>query len=166
MLLLLLLLLISCSCFVTVELCEWLVLKIDKGKYTAVVYIDLKKAFDTVDHDILLRKLNFCGLKGKEINWFRSYLTDGRQCCKVKGRISATDSITCGVPQEPHLGPLLFLAYINDLPSCLKNSLVSMYADDTSIYCASESVSEINQAVNADLEALKGWLKETSCLWT
>ena len=134
-------------------------LNIDKGKYTAVVYIDLKKAFDTVDHDILLRKLNFCGLKGKELSWFRSYLTDRRQCCKVNGRISATDSITCGVPQGSCLGPLLFLVYINDLPSCLKNSLVSMYADDTSIYYASESVSEINQAVNADLEALKGWLE-------
>ena len=134
-------------------------LNIDKGKYTAVVYIDLKKAFDTVDHDILLRKLNFCGLKGKELSWFRSYLTDRRQCCKVNGQISATDSITCGVPQGSCLGPLLFLVYINDLPSCLKNSLVSMYADDTSIYYASESVSEINQAVNADLEALKGWLE-------
>ena len=134
-------------------------LNIDKGKYTAVVYIDLKKAFDTVDHDILLRKLNFCGLKGKELSWFRSYLTDRRQCCKVNGRISATDSITCGVPQGSCLGPLLFLVYINDLPSCLKNSLVSMHADDTSIYYASESVSEINQAVNADLEALKGWLE-------
>ena len=71
-------------------------LNIDKGKYTALVYIDLKKAFDTVDHDILLRKLNFCGLKGKELGWFRSYLTDRRQCCNVNGQISATDSITCG----------------------------------------------------------------------
>ena len=98
-----------------------------------------------------MRKLNFCGLKGKELNWFRPYLTDRRQCCNVNGRISATDSITCGVPQGPCLGPLLFLVYINDLPSCLKNSLVS-------IYYTSESVSEIDQAVNADLEALKGWL--------
>ena len=131
-------------------------LNIDKGKYTAVAYIDLKKAFDTVDRDILLRKLNFCGLKRKELRWFRSYLTDRRQCCKANGRISATDSITCDVPQGSCLGPLLFLVYINDLPSCLKNSLVSMYADDTSIYYASESVSEIDQAVNADFEALKG----------
>ena len=129
---------------------DWYI-NIDKGKHKAVVYIDLKKAFDTVDHDILLRKLNFCGLKGKELSWFHSYLTDRRQCCKVNGRISTTDSITCGVPQGSCLGPLLFLVYINDLPSCLKNSLVSMYAD--------ESVSEINQAVNADLEALKGWLE-------
>ena len=134
-------------------------LNTDKGKYLAVVYIDLKNAFDTVDHDILLRKLNFCSLNGKELSWFRSYLTDRRQCCNVNGRITATDSITCGVPQSSCLGPLLFLVYINDLPSCVKNSLVSMYAGDTSIYYASESVSEINQAVNADLEALKGWLK-------
>ena len=134
-----------------------------KLKYTAVVYIDLKKAFYTVDHDILLRKLNFCGLKGKELNWFRSYLTDRRQCCKVNGRISATDSITCGVPQGSCLGPLLFLVDINDLPSCLKNSLASMYADDRSIYYASESVSEINQAVNADLMLGRGGLKEISC---
>ena len=83
------------------------------------------------------------GLKGKELSWFRSYLTDRRQCCMVNGRISATDSTTCGVPQGSCLGPLLFLVYINDLPSCLKNSLVCMYADDTSTYYASESVSKL-----------------------
>ena len=92
---------------------------------------------------MLLMKLNFCGLKGKELSWFRSYLTDRRQCCKVNGRISATGSITCDVPQGSCLGPPLFLVYINDLPSCLKNSLVSMHVDDSSVQFSSVQFSSV-----------------------
>ena len=134
-------------------------LNIDKGLYTAAVYIDLKKAFDTVDHEILLSKLKYYGVEGKEFRWFHSYLANRRQFCRVNGQISSTEPINCGVPQGSCLGPLLFLVYINDLPKCLKHSHVSMYADDTSIYFASNSVSEINEAINADLAALKLWLQ-------
>ena len=134
-------------------------LNIDKGLYTAGVYIDLKKAFDTVNHEILLSKLEYYGIKGKEFRWFHSYLVDRSQFCRVNGQISSTEPINCGVPQGSCLGPLLFLVYINDLPNCLKHSHVSMYADDTSIYFASNSISEINEAINADLAALKLWLQ-------
>ena len=82
-----------------------------------------------------------------------------RQFWRVNGQISSAEPINCGVPQGSYLGPPLFLVYINDLPKCWKHSHVSMYADDTSIYFASNSISEINEAINADLAALKLWLQ-------
>ena len=135
-------------------------LNLDKGQYTSVTFIDLKKAFDTVDHQILLQKLRVYGLAGKEINWFQSYLDNRKQCCKVNGHMSKLDNINFGVPQGSRLGPLLFLIYINDLPLALDSSNVNMYADDTSIYYSSKSISSINNAVNKDLQSLKSWLDE------
>ena len=135
-------------------------LNIDKGQYTPVTFIDLRKAFDTVDHKILLQKLRVYGLAGKEISWFQSYLEDRRQCCKVNGHLSKLEKINFGVPQGSYLGPLLPLIYINDLPLALDSSRVNMYADDTSISYSSKSISLINSAVNKDLHSLKIWLDE------
>ena len=126
-------------------------MSIDRGEYTAALFIDLKKAFDTVDHEILLAKLNFYGLEGKELNWFKSYLENRRQYCEVNGKVSKTEVVNCGVPQGSYLGPLLFLVYINDLPNCLEKSNVSMYADDTCLYYSFDSVDAMNQAI---------WLEE------
>ena len=132
-------------------------LNLDKGQYTSVTFIDLKKAFDTVDHQILIRKLCVYGVAGKELNWFRSYLQNRKQCCKVNGHVSSMESIKYGVPQGSCLGPLLFLIYINDLPLSLKFGEVNMYADDTSISYSSGSVTNINDSVNEDLDHLKNW---------
>ena len=130
---------------------------IDRGNVNAVVFIDLEKAFDTVDHSILLEKLSLYGIRGIELEWFRSYLSGRKQCCKVNGHISNIESIRYGVPQGSCLGPLLFLIYINDLPLALDNAKVTMYADDTSISYSSKSVDEINSAINDDLSNLKLW---------
>ena len=81
------------------------------------------------------------------------------QFCRVNGQKSRIEAIKCGVLQVPCIGPLLFLVYINDLPKCLRYCDVSMYVDDTSIYFASNSVSDINAAINADLAAFKLWLQ-------
>ena len=132
---------------------------IDRGNVNAVVFIDLKKAFDTVDHSILLEKLSLYGIRDIELEWFRSYLSGRKQCCKVNGHISNIESIRYGVPQGSCLGPLLFLIYINDLPLALDNAKVTMYADDTSISYSSKSVDEINSAINDDLSNLKLWLE-------
>ena len=134
-------------------------MNIDRGEYTTALFIDLKKAFDTVDHEILLAKLDSYGLKGKELNWFKSYLENRRQYCKVNGKVSKTEVVNCGVPQGSCLGPLLFLVYINDLPNCLQKSNASMSTDDTCLYNSFDSVDAMNQAINADLIAWKGWLE-------
>ena len=135
-------------------------LNLDKEQYTSVTFIDLKKAFDTVDHQILLQKIRVYGIEGKEYHWFLSYLKNRKQCCKVNGRVSNLDDIKYGVPQGSCLGPLLFLIYINDLPLSLKFSKVNMYADDAIISFSANSIYTINNAVNEYLMLLKTWLDE------
>ena len=133
-------------------------LNIDKGKYTGLVFIDLKKAFDTVDHKILLQKMNMYGVTGLEHDWFTSYLKNRKQFCRVDGTSSDVRRINCGVPQGSCLGPLLFLIYINDLPFSLQKSHVSMYADDTAISLSSKSIGELQNDLNLDLLKLQDWL--------
>ena len=89
-------------------------LNIDKGEYTGLTFIDLKKAFDTVDHNILLQKLAKYGVNGLEHDWFASCLNNRKQFCKVDGVSSGISDISCSVPQGSCLGPPLFLIYIND----------------------------------------------------
>ena len=137
---------------------DWYV-NMDNGKYTAMIFIDLKKAFDTVDHDILLAKLRKYGIENVELTWFTSYLTNRKQFCKVNGVCSKTEDIRCGVPHGSCLGPLLFLIYINDLPFSLKKGNVTMYADDTTISYSSTSLEDINQTLNSELNHLKQWLQ-------
>lgn len=131
----------------------------DKGILTGMIFIDLKKAFDTVDHEILCQKLAHYGVLSRELSWFKSYLANRKQYCRVNGVDSNMGSIEVGVPQGSCLGPLLFLVYINDLPCVIKNSKVSMYADDTSIYHFSKDITQLTEAINEDLRKLDTWLK-------
>lgn len=131
---------------------------IDRGKINAVVFLDLKKAFDTVNHEILLSKLNNYGIHGISYNWFKSYLDNRTQKCSINGSLSKTCSLSCGVPQGTILGPLLFLLYINDLPNCLTNCVPWMYADDTHLTYAGDNTGDIESSLNHDLENVKKWL--------
>ena len=131
---------------------------IDRGNVNAVIFLDLKKAFDTVDHAILLSKLSAYGIQGDAYNWFKSYLENRTQKCSVNGSLSKTCSLQCGIPQGTILGPLLFLLYINDLPNCLSNSYPRMYADDTHLTYADSNMNAIQSCLNEDLQNISEWL--------
>ena len=124
-----------------------------------MIFLDLKKAFDTVDHQILLSKLNYYGIHGKSFKWFQSYLENRTQKCSVNGSLSNSYSLTCGVPQGTILGPLLFLLYINDLPNCLSNCKPRMYADDTHLTYAGSNLENVQFCLNEDLANVFNWLQ-------
>ena len=126
---------------------------------TGVVFLDLKKAFDTVDHQILLRKLHMYGLDINSVKWFESYLSGQIQQTKVNGCLSDIRHMSHGVPQGSILGPLLFIIYINDLSEYLSETRTSLYADDTAIYCSSSSVIDIVLSLRIDLSAVTEWLR-------
>ena len=94
---------------------------IDKGKYGCGIFIDLRKAFDTVNHDILLLKMEHYGVRGSTLQWFKPYLHERKQYVYINGECSELKQISCGVPQGSVLVPLFFLIYINDLPNISKN---------------------------------------------
>ncbi|CAB3987323.1 Hypothetical predicted protein [Paramuricea clavata] len=126
----------------------------DKDLLNEVIFIDLKKAFDTIDHTIPLRKLRIYGVDENGIKFFESYLSNRSQICCVNGELSETVKTTCGVPQGTNLGPLLFLIYINDLPNCLNRASSRMFADETNISIAANSVTELEQIINSELKNL------------
>ena len=130
----------------------------DTGSLAGMVFVDLKKAFDTVDHQILCRKLESYGVLHGELAWFGSYLLNRVKYCRVNGVYSQIESINIGVPQGSCLGPLLFLVCINDLPRAVKNSTTSMYADDTSLRFKSKDIFRLDEALKEDLLRLDAWL--------
>ena len=140
---------------------DWL-LNMDRGNYNGVVFFDIKKAFDTVDHEILLCKLNKYGISGVELSWFKSYLSDRKQSCFLNGESSSFKFVECGIPQGSCLGPLLFIIYINDLPNTFKNTTPSIFADDTGISVSSDSVPDIQRLLREDISAIQRWMHENN----
>ncbi len=99
-----------------------------------MVFLDLKKAFDTIDHNILLKKLSKYSLSVNVVEWFKSYLTNRKQLIKVNGVKSDFKDVLCGVLQGSILGPLLFILYNNNMIEYLMNSRINLYSDDTTLY--------------------------------
>ncbi len=130
----------------------------DRGLFNGVLFLGLKKAFDTVDHSILLAKLEKYGIQGRSLEWFKSYLKHRKQVCSIIGKKSSANDIKCGVPQGSNLGPILFLLYINALPSRLEMSKPSMFADNTNLTCVAQSSSEIETKLNEKLGNVHRWL--------
>jgi len=140
-----------------IHLTDFIRLETNKGDLVGMILLDLQKAFDTVDHSILLIKLKALGLGDDIMNWFSSYLSDRQQLVDVSGTKSTTANITCGVPQGSILGPLLFLIYVNDMSSATKNKLL-LYADDSCILVSGQNKCQIEQALSQDLNEVSQWL--------
>ena len=141
-----------------VSLTESVKSSLDNNRVGCGIFIDLQKAFHTVNHDILLKKLEHYGIRGTALSWFKSYLNDRKQFVSVNGISSLTSGITCGVPQGSVLGPLLFLIYINDLPNSSKILTFFLFADDTNIYFESEDLTRLTKKFNKELNKVKSWL--------
>ena len=120
--------------------------------------MNLQKAFDTVDHQITLAKLNHCGICGVSNDCFKSYLSNCSQYVSINRYDFRLAAINCGEPQGSVLGPLLFLLYINDLNQAIKFYKVHHFADDTNLLCLGNSIKKLNKLVNADLKRLVHWL--------
>ena len=144
--------------YALIEITEKIRKTIDSRKYGCGIFIDLRKAFDTVNHEILLMKLEHYGIRGNMLKWFQSYLTNRKQFVSVNNTSSELKDIKCGVPQGSVLGPLLFLLYVNDLPNV--SSLLNFYlfSDDTNISYESNSLKDLEKTLNIELNKLYLWL--------
>ena len=133
------------------DLTDELYTYMNKGMTTLAAFIDLSKAFDTVDHGILLKKLKCYGIDSVNLRWCNDYLSRRTQKTLANGVSSANRSVTCGVPQGSVLGPLFFILYVNDVQHALRESHLRLYADDTVIYAAGENVRQAETALQPAL---------------
>ena len=132
--------------------------KLDNKTFVCGVFIDLEKAFDTVNHNILLQKMEHYGIRGVANHWFASYLSSREQKVKLDDTYSDYLHINCGVPQGSILGPLLFLIYINDMSNAVKHSIIHHFADDTNLLCSDMDPAIIRLKINEDLKLIYEWL--------
>ena len=130
---------------------------IDDKNYVLSLFVDLTKAFDTVDHEILLQKLEYYGIRGHANNFLRSYLSNRKQYTVVGNKSSEVRNISCGVPQGSVLGPLLFLLYVNDIHMCVDNSLTRLFADDTGLHMYNKNIHELISFAKTQIRKLFKW---------
>ena len=131
----------------------------DNRLLTLSVFLDLSKAFDTINHQTLLNKLEHYGIRGPALSWFTSYLTNRRQYVNYKCVNSQTGLIDCGVPQGSVLGPLLFIIYTNDLHTCLESSKGILFADDTTVYITGPNRNQLFSHMKNDIASLITWFQ-------
>ena len=129
----------------------------ENNKCTLGIFIDLSKAFDTVNHDILISKLRRYGITGTNLDWFENYLTNRKQCVTYDGLLTKTKRIVCGVPQGSILGPLLFLIYVNDLCKTSKLFDFILFADDTNLFYSHKNLKALFETVNNELNLVNDW---------
>ena len=137
--------------------------EVDQGKAIAAVFIDFSKAFDSISHPLLLKKLQGIGINYMALNLFKDFLTNRQQRVVIDGQASSWSLVKQGVPQGSLLGPLLFSIYTNDMPSIISNSSINMYADDTALYASDVNTAVAAKRVTDDLSAIHKWCK-SNCL--
>ena len=151
---------------VALELVDRIHKEIDENKIPFSVFLDLSKAFDTLDHDILLHKLQYYGITGTVLDWFRSYLTERYQFVDYNGASSSMKVLTTGVLQGSILGPLLFIIYMNDIHTISNNLNFILYADDTTLtsplcsftYGGYHDINRVSTLINSEITKISEWL--------
>lgn len=149
----------TATCFLTENIRALL----DQGGVVGAVFLDLRKAFDTVNYKILLTKLCNFKFSSDALKWVESYLTDRSQHVRVQSSKSAALSLSTGLPQGSNLGPLLFSIYINDLPLACPDVFVQMYADDTVVYAHGRNIAQVVEKLTNYMDSITTWLKH-SCM--
>lgn len=130
---------------------------INRGEPTLCIFFDLKKAFDTIDHTILLTKLKYMGLQDSALSLLTNYLSNRLQATIINSTTSSNSTMSCGVPQGSTLGPLLFILYINDLPNYIKEVNVKLYADDTVFYINAANIEKANTTMSLAAAKFSEW---------
>ena len=142
-----------------IELVDKIANAVERNESTVGIFLDLSKAFDTINHDILLYKLEFYGIRGVALDWFKSYLTDRKQFVRYQMHDSDYKTIECGVPQGSILGPLLFILYVNDIVNTTSLLESILFADDTTLLFSHPNIELQNDLINKELSEICNWFQ-------